>query len=432
VAIADLHIAPATAADSGDEDIIMTIGTAMPSVFDAGLPTLSYDVTESPHDVYPRIRAAQALAPIAIGPLGPEVLSYNLARAILRDPRFVIPPGIHLTAHGVTLGELWDRVVRSILCMEGAEHRRLRGFVSRAFTPRATGRMDETIHAVINELADAVVAEGNCEFVEAIARPYPIPVICALLGAPRQDWQLFSKWAEDIFKIVSFDCNLAEEEPTVLKAWDAFDVYIDGMIADRRKTLTDDLLSELIRAEDRGDRLDAGEVRMLAFSILLAGTDTTRTQLAASMQVLCEHPEQWALLRDKPELGMKAVEETMRHSPSMCSTLRSVTDDVTVGDYAFPAGTFIIVNTYAANRDPAIYDDPTRFDITRNDPPAILTFGGGAHYCLGANLARRELSEALKILAHRLPNLRCIENPPWRPLLGMSGPTSLHIEFETS
>ena len=170
----------------------------------------------------------------------------------------------------------------------------------------------------------------------------------------------------------------------------------------------------------------------LAFSILIAGTDTTRTQLAASMQVLCEHPEQWKLLRDRPDLGMNTVEETMRHSPSMCSTLRSVTEDVTVGDYTFPAGTFILVNTYAANRDPSIYDDPTRFDITRSDPPAILTFGGGAHYCLGANLARRELSEALKILAHRLPNARCTETPPWRPLLGMSGPTRLPLEFDGS
>src|SRR6185312_5712271 len=106
--------------------------------------------------------------------------------------------------------------------------------------------------------------------------------------------------------------------------------------------------------------------------ILVAGTDTTRTQLAASMQVLCEHPEQWALLRDSPELKMKAVEETMRHSPSMCSTLRMAIDDVTIGDVTFPAGTFIIVNTYAANRDPSVYDDPTRFDITRNNPPPIL------------------------------------------------------------
>lgn len=410
----------------------MTVETSAPSVFDAGLPTLSYDITDTPQEIYPQFRAAQEKAPIALGPIGPEVLSYALARTILGDPRFVIPPGIHLTAHGITSGELWDRVTRSILCMEGSEHRRLRSLVSRAFTPRATARMDETIHEVINELIDAVQPTGGCEFVEAIARPYPIPVICALLGAPREDWQLFSEWAEDIFKVVSFDIDLAAEEPTVLRAWDEFNAYIDGMIADRRENLTTDLLSELIRAEVDGDRLDADEVRMLAFSILLAGTDTTRTQLGASMQVLCDHPEALALLRDRPELAMNAVEETMRHSPSMCSTLRSVTEDVTVGEYMFPAGTFILINTYAANRDPAIYADPTRFDISRNDPPPILTFGGGAHYCLGANLARRELSEALKILAHRITNPRLVGPAPWRPLLGMSGPKSLPIEFDTS
>jgi cytochrome P450 len=408
----------------------LTAGTALPSIFDAGLPTLEYDITDTPQEIYPQFRAAQKIAPIALGPVGPEVLSYELARTILGDPRFGIPPGIHLTAHGITSGELWDRVSRSILCMEGSEHRRLRSLVSRAFTPRATARMDQTIHTVINGLADAVETAGGCEFVEAIARPYPIPVICALLGAPREDWQLISKWAEDIFKVVSFDINLAEEEPTVLKAWDAFNVYIDDMIAQRRKHLTNDLLSELIRAEIDGDRLDASEVQMLAFSILLAGTDTTRTQLGASMQVLCDHPEQFALLREHPELAMNAVEETMRHSPSMCSTLRSVTQDATVGEFTFPAGTFILVNTYAANRDPSIYADPTRFDITRDDPPPILTFGGGAHYCLGANLARRELSEALKILSHRMPNPRLVGPAPWRPLLGMSGPTSLPIEFD--
>ena len=139
----------------------MTVSTDKPSIFDADLPVLNYDVTDTPQEIYPQFRAAQQVAPIALGPVGPEVLSYQLARTVLGDPRFGIPPGIHLTAHGVTSGELWDRVVRSILCMEGAEHRRLRSLVSKAFTPRATARMDETIHTVINELADAVVAEGT-------------------------------------------------------------------------------------------------------------------------------------------------------------------------------------------------------------------------------------------------------------------------------
>jgi cytochrome P450 len=408
----------------------MTVDAAKPSVFDAGLPTLSYDVTDTPQEIYPQFRAAQEAAPIALGPIGPEVLSYELARTVLRDPHFVVPTGIHLSAHGITSGPLWDRVTRSILNMEGAEHQRLRSLVSRAFTPRATARMHDTIGRVINELIDSVIDAGRCEFVADVARPYPIPVICALLGAPREDWRQFSRWAEDIFKIVSFDCNLAEEQPVVLKAWAEFDDYIDDMIASRRENLTDDLLSELIRIEDGGDRLDAGELRMLAFSILVAGTDTTRSQLAASMQVLCDHPEQWALLRDQPDLAMRAVEETMRHSPSMCSTVRSVRDDVTVGEFTFPAGTFILVNTYAANCDATIYDDPTRFDITRDAPPPILTFGGGVHYCLGANLARLELAEALKILSERFGNPRRAGPVSWKPLLGLSGPTSLPIEFD--
>jgi len=325
---------------------------------------------------------------------------------------------------------LWDRVTRSILNMEGDEHRRLRSLVSRAFTPRATARMQDAIHTVMNELIDAVQDRGRCEFVADIARPYPIPIICALLGAPREDWQQFSRWAEDIFKIVSFDCNLVEEEPVVLTAWGEFDDYIDGMVADRRRHLTDDLLSDLIRIEDGGDRLNAAELRMLAFSILVAGTDTTRSQLAASMQVLCDHPQQWELLRKRPELAMRTVEETMRHSPSMCSTVRSAAADVEIGEHLFPAGTFILVNTYAANRDPAVYEDPTRFDITRDEPPPILTFGGGVHYCLGANLARLELAEALTILARRLPNPRTAGAVPWKPLLGLSGPTSLPLEFD--
>ena len=408
----------------------MTVVADKPSVFDAGLPVLEYDFTDTPQQIYPQFRAAQAIAPIALGPIGPEVLSYEMARTVLRDPRFGIPQGIHLSAHGITSGPLWDRVTRSILNMEGAEHRRLRSLVSRAFTPRATARMHDAIHSVVNELIDNVQDAGRCEFVDEIARPYPIPIICALLGAPREDWQQFSMWAEDIFKIVSFDCDLAAEEPIILKAWDEFDRYIDVMVADRWRHLTDDLLSDLIRIEEGGDRLDAAELRMLAFSILTAGTDTTRSQLGASMQVLCDHLDQWLLLRDNPDLVMRTVEETMRHSPSMCSTVRSALEDVVIGEYTFPAGTFIIVNTYAANRDPTVYDEPERFDITRDAPPPILTFGGGVHYCLGANLARLELAEALTILSGRLTNPRRAGEAPWKPLLGLSGPTSLPIEFD--
>ena len=164
--------------------------------------------------------------------------------------------------------------------------------------------------------------------------------------------------------------------------------------------------------------------------LLLAGTDTTRNQVAASVQVLCEHPEQWGLLKEHPELAMRAVEETMRHSPIACGTLRLVVEDAELDGYLFPAGTMVLMNTAAANRDPAVYADPDRVDISRDDAPAILTFGGGVHYCLGANLARREIAEALNVLAHRLHNPRIAGPAPWKPMVTLSGPKSLPIEFD--
>ena len=400
-----------------------------PNVFEAGLPTFDYSLTATPHDILDDVREAQARAPIAIGPFGPEILSYDLAREILRDNRFRLPPGITLASQGVTSGPLFDKMANSLLGLEGAPHVRLRKLVSRAFTPRATARLHDAIHEVVNGLIDRVMDAGRCDVVADIARPYPTPIMCALLGAPHEDWQLFSDWTEEIFKALNFQPDANFDESAIMRAWGELDAYVDGMVAARRHNLTDDLLSELIRAESEGERLNLDELRMLVAGFLMAGTDTTRNQLAASVQVLCEHPDQWAKLRDHPELAMQAVEETMRHSPAACIVPRAALEDAEFGGYLFPAGTFVFANTFAANRDPAIYTDAERFDIARKDVPAILTFGGGAHYCLGANLARRELAEALTVLTRRLPVTHRAGPAPWKSLLGMTGPTTLPIEF---
>jgi cytochrome P450 len=403
---------------------------AAPSVFEAGLPTFNYGLTATPHDILDDVRKAQSCAPIAIGPLGPEILSYNLARDMLRDNRFSMPSGITLAAQGVTSGPLYDKMANSLLGLEGPPHTRLRKLVSRAFTPRATSCLQDTIHEVVNGLIDRVVDAGRCDIVTDIARPYPTPIMCALIGAPREDWQLFSEWTDEIFKAFNFQPDATFDEAEIMRAWGELDAYVDDMVAARRENLTDDLVSELIRAESDGDRLNLDELRMLVAGFLMAGTDTTRNQLAASVQVLCEHPDQWAKLGNHPELAMQAVEESMRHSPAVCIAPRGITEDAEFGGYMFPAGTLVVVNTFAANRDPAIYEDADRLDITRNDLPAILTFGGGAHYCLGANLARRELAEALTVLTRRLAAPHRIGPAPWKSLLGMTGPTTLEIEFE--
>jgi cytochrome P450 len=348
-------------------------------------------------------------------------------RNILRDQRFRVPQGLFPAAQGITSGPLWDRVATNLISLDGAEHHRLRRLVSKAFTPRATGRLRATIVDVITEVVDRYSAHGRCDVVTDIAREYPIPIICALLGAPHEDWELFSDWTEDIFKVFSW--NAAEDAPAILAAWDHLDAYIDNMVAQRRRTLTDDLLSDLIRAEDDGDRLSTDELRMLVAGLLMAGTDTTRNQLAASVQILCDHPDQWALLADHPELASNAVEETMRHSPVAFGTLRTAVDDVEVAGIFIPAGTLLLANTAAANRDPAVYDDPDRLDITRPGAPAIQTFGAGMHYCLGANLARLELAEALAVMTRRMANARRTGPAPWKPLTALSGPVALPIEF---
>jgi cytochrome P450 len=403
-------------------------GSSCPSVFDAGLPTINYEYAQHPDEAHAIISQAREKAPIAIGPYGPELLTYDLVRTALRDPRFRVPQGMFLAAQGITSGPLWDRVAANILSLNGEEHHRLRRLVCKAFTPKATPRLRTTIVDIITGLVDRRSTHGRCDVVTDIARQYPIPVICALLGAPPEDWELFSSWTDDILK--AFSWNAAKETSAILTAWDALDTYIDDMLAHRRHALTDDLISELIRAEDDGDRLSADELRMLVAALLLAGTDTTRLQLSAAVHVLCDHPDQWALLGRHPELAVNAVEELIRHSPITFVTLRATMEDVEVAGVKIAADTIVVVNTGAANRDPAVCDDPDRLDISRVGAPPIQTFGAGMHYCLGAHLARLELAEALAVMTRRMPNARRTGPAPWKPLTALSGPTTLPIEFD--
>ena len=408
----------------------MTVDIHHKNVFDLALPPIAYHDATDPDEVHRLIGQARERSPIAMGPYGPELLTYDLVRTVLRDSRFAMPQGIGLVVQGITTGPVWDRVCRLLISLNGAEHHRLRRLVSRAFTPRAAERMRAACVDVITELVDHHAAAGHCDVVTDIAQPYPVPIICALLGAPREDWRLFSTWASDISK--AFGASVAEETSAIVQAWEHLDAYLEELITRRRKSLGDDLISELIRAEDPtypGDRLTHDELVSLAAILLNAGTDTTRNQLAAAVQVLSEHPDQWALLADHPELAPQAVDELIRHTPIIYAAARIPIEDVELGGIVFPAGTYIVANTASANRDPAVYDDPERLDITREAPPPLTTFGGGAHYCLGVHLARVELCEALRVITRRMPNARRSGPAPWRLPTELSGPTTLPIEF---
>lgn len=407
-----------------------TMERPAPSVFEVDLPTVDYDTIDDPHVVHEMLRSAREQSPIAMGPHGPELLCYDLVREVMRDARFHTPPGFILAAQGITSGPLWDRAVTNMLSLDGPEHHRLRRLVSKAFTPRATGRLQDVISEVLTGLVQPLAGTGRCDVVTDIAQQYPIPVICALLGADRRDWRLFSDWTDDVMK--TFSWSAAEEHDSILASWQELDDYIEDMIAARRTSLTDDLLSDLIRAEDDGDRLTHSELLMLAAGILMAGTDTTRNQVAAAVDVFCDHPDQWALLAEQPELAPKAVEEVLRHSPIAASTYRTSDVDVEVAAVTIPANTLIVVNAASANRDEGVFEEPERFDITRDRESSPLTFGGGVHYCLGSHLARAELVAALQILPAHMPNIRRTGPAPWKPLSGLAGPITLPVEFDTA
>lgn len=406
----------------------VSVNSMCQSVFEADLPSLSYKDAASPEEAHRLIRQAREQGPIAMGLIGPEIISYDLVRSVLPDRRFCVPKGVFLAAQGITSGRLWDRSRFNLASLDGAEHDRLRRLASPAFGPRSTARLSEVITDVITSLVDPLTAVGRCDVVEDIARLYPSPVICAFLGAPVQDWRLFSDWADDIFKM--FTWNAAGNEAVIMKAYDELDAYIGDMIEQRRGNLTDDFVSELLRAEDNGDRLTHDEVCRMVSALLIAGTDSTRHQVAAAVQVLCDHPEQWARLAEYPELAPKAVTEIMRHTPAVIFLVRQAVEDVELAGVVIPAGTQVAVNIAAANRDPDVFNDPERLDITRADSSPTLAFGLGTHNCLGAHLARAELIQALMVMTRRMRNPRRTGPAPWKPFTPLTGPITLPIEFD--
>jgi len=361
---------------------------------------------------------------------GYAVWHYDDVTSILRDKRWHSATSRIPEIMGVTDQRFLDRQQVNILSAEGEVHTRLRRLVAPAFSPRAADRLRPFMRDVVNDLVDHVSAAGAADIAVDICEPYPIPIICELLGAPKSDWQLFSRWANDILEVFSLDMNTKID--LILRTQDELDAYTRALIAERRDRPADDLLTALIAAEEAGDKLTTDELVMMVNAVIIGGTDTTRNQLGCAVALFAEHPEQWKLLAEQPELAPKAVEETMRYFGAVRGTVRFASVDIEFRDVLFPAGTFISVGLAEANRDPDVFNDPTVFDLTaqKGDQPQV-TFGSGIHYCLGQALARAELQEALPLLARRLPNLRLAGPTEWKPDgVGIFGPSSMPVTFD--
>jgi len=254
-----------------------------------------------------------------------------------------------------------------------------------------------------------------------------------VMGAPAEDAPKLHHWSNWIQK--QFDAySMASEREQIEEAVEEFYVYARALIAARREHPGDDLVTKLIEAEDQGDRLDEEECINLVFNVLVGGVDTSQSQLAHTIRLLAEHPEQWAQLVEDPTLAGRAVEEGLRYEPITPFTARITTEEVSFRDVTFPEGTVVMVCAFTGNRDldgdAGGEGGPERFDITAERGRArALTFGAGVHYCLGANLARLELEEALAFLAPRLNGLELDGEPVYGSISGIYGLAELPIRF---
>ena len=401
-------------------------------VSDLSLPVIPVLMDQSRSDRHALLRDTAKDNWLARNEIGYTVLTYESVMGILRDKRWHSATGLVAQMQGISDDAFLGRRRVSILNAEGEVHVRLRRLVAPAFSPRSADRLRPFMRDVVNSLVDPFASTGNAEVVRDICEPYPIPIICELLGAPKEDWKLFSRLASDVLRI--FSGNLAEDMPIIVAAQQELEEYTKGLIAERRNKPADDLITDLIAAEESGDKLSTDELVMMVEAVIVGGTDTTRNQLGLALALFAEHPDQWEILRNNPDLAQRAVEEVMRFSGAVSGTIRFASEDIEYNGVLFPKGTFMSTSMSTGNYDSSVFPQPETFDITREPVgQPHLSLGAGIHYCLGASLARAELQESFVVLSQRLPNLALNGVVEYKPTgVGIFGPSSLPVSFSTA
>jgi cytochrome P450 len=379
----------------------------------------------------PEVRAAAAQHWYARTALGPAILTSADCVAFQNDRRLHHSGGTeHMLAQGITDGPVADMWARLVLNIEGPDHHRLRRLVNPAFTPSAVDRLRERIRTIADDLLDGFAADGRCEFMSQFSDLFPPRVMFHLLGIPESLQPDFLRWGQDIAFLLSYD--VAANHDRLAVAIEGICAATDDRCAHRRSHPGEDLLSALVAARDGNDQLTEDEIRAMVTVLVLGGQDSTRNQIALGLATFAEHPDQWALLRDKPELAPAAVEEMIRYNPVDPILWRIAPVDVDYRDLHIEAGTRIWLFAALAQSESGVPGQPLPFDITAEREPH-LAFGHGTHYCLGAYLARAEMVEALPILARRMPDLALDGDPVYRPeLSGFVGPVSLPLKFTPS
>ncbi len=414
----------------------------MTRVDELQLPTLDYtDPALRGARFHETLRALRAQGWLAAGPYGYAVLDRETSELFLRTKQAIFPGMTIAQIFDVREGPLYEEMRHNILHINGPDHTRLRSLVNPAFSPRAVERHRPAMRALI----EGIFAEldgggsgggGECEFVEAIAKPYPSRAIAHVMGVPAADAPRLHHWSNWIQR--QFDAiSMTEQRPAIEAAVAEFYEYAWELLRARKEAPGEgDLISQLIAAEEQGERLSDVECVNLVLNVLIGGVDTTQSQLAHAVRLLAEHPDQWALLAARPELAAAAVEEALRYEPITPFTARIVTEELTVRDVVFPVGTIVMVCAFTGNRDDADGTpsaEANRFDIAADRGGArVLTFGAGVHNCLGASLARVELQEALAYLAPRMPGLELAGEPVFEGITGVYGLAELPLRWHAT
>lgn len=353
------------------------------------------------------------------------VLAWEANRATLTDRR-LSPRSFadDMVANG--LSPATAAQVAPLFSRHGDDHRHLRAVLSTAFTPKKVEQLRPATCAIAERLADGIAdAAGSCDFVAAFAQPLPPEVFAILFGLPLEDRDRMARWAAAI--ALAFSQWMPPEHlAQVEEAAAEMRAYGRERIAASRAEPGDDLVTRLLEAEVDGQRLSEDDVVAMITGFVFAGAETTRRQLTAAVQLLAEHPDDWERLAGEPELVPNAVEEILRHRGIIPGLTRRAEEPFERDDLHVPEGGRVLLSFDTANRDPERFDDPDTFVLDRPDAHAHVTFGWGPHLCVGAGLARLELTESLGALTRRFgpPTVEAVG-----PSTGISAPDSLQVRF---
>ncbi|MFI7292216.1 cytochrome P450 [Streptomyces anulatus] len=396
---------------------------------DAGAPVPTADFPFPHHDglgPLPELAALRREAPCAriVLPSGDPawlVTRYKDVRSVLADPRF------SRTRATRGAGPRMARVTTlpdSILAADPPEHSRLRKLVAPAFTARRAEAMRPDVARLVDGLLDRLAAHDRpADLVRLLARPLPLAVICDLLGVPRTDGDRLDAWCDALRNLT------ATADSEVTAAVGEMTGYLTALVEAKRRQAGDDILSTLIAARDEGDRLTQDELVSFALVLLAGGYGTTADRIAGSVHLLLDDPERYEQLLREPAMVDRAVEELLRYAQTnVQANLRVATEEVRIGGIRIAEGEAVMAVNSSANHDESVFDAPGILDLARNHNPH-LGFGHGVHHCVGAQIARVQLQEAVSGLLRRFPGLRAAAPPEWKTGLKTRAPRTLPVTW---